>query len=366
MTVILRAATCCIAALFAPLAAAQSIEEMAGQLVLVGFQGDSVDAAGVAAVREQIAAGQVGSVMFLRVNVESLDAVRAMNAAFLAARPDLPPFTTLDQEGGQINRLSSAVGFGQIPSAEGMTGRPVEEAEAIYADLAQRLSAHGFTVNFGPVVDLNLNRANPIIARYERAFSPDPDIVTAYGSAFVRGHRAAGMATALKHFPGHGSSADDTHDGFVDVTGLWQPEELEPYRRLIADDLVDMIMVAHIFNADYAGEEPLQLPASLSPEWIEGVLRGELGYDGVVISDDMQMGAVRQFFDMRETIVRSVMAGNDILLFSNTADYRPELGAEMHAILVEEAQADPAFAARIEQSYRRIVALKERLAVPGL
>jgi beta-N-acetylhexosaminidase len=146
------------------------------------------------------------------------------------------------------------------------------------------------------------------------------------------------------------------------VTDVWQDVELEPYRAMIGNGLADMVMVAHIFNADVANGSDVQLPASLSPEWIEGVLRSDLGFEGVVISDDMEMGAVREQFDLRETVVRAVMAGNDIVLFSNTAEYDPELGATVHAVLVEEARADPAFAARIAESYQRILAYKAAIA----
>lgn len=357
-----RTVLAAVLAFCAPLAGlAQSIEDMAGQMVFVGFAGTSTSDPGVRAVRAQIADGRVGGIMYLRTNIASLAQVRAMNKAFLAARPWLPPLIALDQEGGQIRRLTEAVGFAEIPSARVIGQGSVAEAREIYGDLAVRLAALGFNVNFGPVVDLDLNPDNPIIARYERAFGSNPLRVTQMAEAYVEGHRAAGLGTALKHFPGHGSSTGDTHDGFVDVTEVWRDVELEPYRRMIRDGFADMVMVAHIFNADMADGTAVQLPASLSPEWIEGVLRSDLGFEGVVISDDMEMGAVREQFGLRETIVRAVMAGNDILLFSNTAEYDPELGAEVHAILVTEARADPAFARRVEESYRRIVAFKGEL-----
>lgn len=340
---------------------AQTIEDMAGQMVLVGFTGTSVSDAGVRAVRRQIAAGQVGGVMYLRSNITSLADVKAMNRAFRSVQPWMPPLIALDQEGGQIRRLTSAVGFDEIPSAAAIGAGSTDDAIAIYGDLAQRLSRLGFNLNFGPVVDLALNPENPIIARYERAFGNDPVAVIKMAEAFVAGHRAAGLATSLKHFPGHGSSTGDTHEGFVDVTEVWNEVELEPYRGMISDGYADMVMVAHIFNGNVVGETDVQLPASLSPEWIEGILREDLGFRGVVISDDMEMGAVRQQFGLRETIVRAVMAGNDIVLFSNTAAYDPELGAQVHAIIVEEARANPAFARRVEESYRRIAALKAKL-----
>lgn len=170
----------------------------------------------------------------------------------------------------------------------------------------------------------------------------------------------AGLATALKHFPGHGSSTADSHEGFVDITKTWSESELTPYRELIGEGVIDMVMVGHLYHADYANGDG-QTPSSLSARWIDGVLRGDLGFDGVVISDDLEMGAIRDHFTLEETVVEAVKAGMDILLFSNTGYQRPELSKEVLAILLKQAEADPAFAARIEQSYERIVALKERL-----
>lgn len=364
MTMRFVASICLVLGLLAaPSASAQSIEDMAGQMVMVGFSGTSLDDAGVRAVRDQVSRGEIGGVMYLRTNVESLEAVRAINRALVSARPWLPPFIALDQEGGQIERLTSAVGFGEIPSARSVARGTPDEARSVYGALAAELAGQGFNLNFGPVVDLDLNPDNPIIARYQRAFGDDPEAVSALAAAFVEGHHAAGVATALKHFPGHGSSRDDSHEGFVDITGLWQPVELEPYRALIDADLVDMVMVAHLFNAEIQRGDADQLPASLSQAWIEDVLRDDLGFDGVVITDDLEMGAIRSRFDLHDTIVRAVEAGVDILLFSNTAEYDPALGAEISQILVAEAEADPAFADRVAQSYARIIGLKRSVGI---
>jgi beta-N-acetylhexosaminidase len=224
--------------------------------------------------------------------------------------------------------------------------------------MAEGIADLGFTVNFGPVVDLAVNPRNQVIARFGRAFGTTADQVVPYAEAFVKAHHEAGLLTALKHFPGHGSSTADSHEGFVDITDTWSESELEPYRRMIGDGLADFVMVGHLIDTDVdAGG----LPSSLSPEWIDGVLRTELGYDGVVISDDLEMGAIRDHFELAEAVVMAVEAGMDVLLFSNTANYRPGLGDEVRAILVSEANADPAFRARIEESYARIVRLKQRI-----
>ena len=349
-----------LVALLATPAAAQAIEEMAGQMIVVGFQGNAVDDASVVRLREEIAAGQLGGVMYLKTNVASLSRVRAMNEAFLAAAPEgLPPFITVDQEGGFVERLTRDVGFAELPPAAQIAARRTPaEAQALYAAMAAEIADLGFTVNFGPVVDLAINPNNQVIAKFGRAFGQTAEKVVPYAEAFVKAHREAGVLTALKHFPGHGSSTADSHEGFVDITDTWMESELEPYRTMIGDGLVDFVMVGHLINT---GIDPSGLPSSLSSEWITGVLRGKLGYDGVVISDDLEMGAIRDHFTLTEAVVKAVEAGMDVLLFSNTAKYRAGLADEVRDILVSQANADPAFRARIEESYTRIVALKQRI-----
>ncbi len=343
-------------------AAAQSLDQMAGQMILVGFAGDDPADASVKAITAEIAAGTLGGVMYLKPNVKSLDAVRAMNAAFRAADPAMPPFIALDQEGGAVERLTSEVGFTEIPNAETVAASNTPaQAEALYAKMAEGLAGLGFTVNFGPVADLNINPKNEIIAKYGRSFSKNADTVMAYDEAFVTAHHVAGLLTALKHFPGHGSSTADSHAGFVDITKTWSPVELEPYKALFANGFDDFVMVGHLYDQKYGGTGSVKLPASLSPGWIGTVLRGQLKFQGVVISDDLEMGAIRKEFDLHDTVVRAVNAGVDVLLFSNTAAYSPDLADKVRAILVGEAKADPAFMAKIEASYSRIVTLKGRL-----
>lgn len=345
----------------APAALAASLAEKAGQMVVVGFEGKSPSAAGVQAVTEQLANGTIGGVMFLKKNVSSLPGVAELNASFRAATPDGKPFITLDQEGGSVERLTKEVGFKEIPNAANIAAtNSLEEAEAIYAEMARGIADAGFSVNFGPVADLNTNRQNQIIAKFGRSYSANPEMVAAYDGAFIRAHHAAGVVTALKHYPGHGSSTADSHEGYVDITKTWSADELEPYRIMQGTGLIDMVMVGHLYHADYsdAGE---QTPSSLSKQWIEGVLREDIGFDGVVITDDLEMGAIRDHYTLEQTITGAVRAGVDVLLFSNTAKYRPGLGKEIRDILVSEAEADPEFAKRIDQSYQRILALKSRI-----
>ena len=355
------AALALLLAAVSPALAQPTIEQMAGQMIVIGFQGDAADDAAVAALRDDLAASRLGGIMYLKTNVKSLDAVRAMNAAFRAASPDLTPFITLDQEGGAVERLTRDVGFAEVPSAADVAkAGDADAAEATYATMANAIADLGFSVNFGPVADINVNPANQIIARFGRAFGTDSQTVATYDHAFIAAHHAAGLATALKHFPGHGSSTADSHEGFVDITKTWSEVELDPYRALIVAGYNDFVMVGHLYHADYA-DAGTQTPASLSHQWITGVLREKLGFQGVVISDDLEMGAIRQHYSLHDTVTMAVRAGMDVLLFSNTAQYHASLGAEILDILVTEANADPAFAARIEESYKRIIALKAQL-----
>lgn len=347
--------------LFAAPVSAQTIEQMAGQMIIVGFAGDSVDDKGVVGAREEIADGLLGGVMYLKTNIASLGRVQAMNDAFRAASPELLPFLTLDQEGGLVERLTKDVGFRETPSAADVAAEGIENARATYNRMASGIADLGFTVNFGPVVDLNRNKNNQVIAKFGRAYGSGANTVTVFAEQFIAAHHQFGIVTSLKHFPGHGSSTADSHEGFVDISKSWDPIELDPYRQLFAQDYADFVMVGHLFHSGYAGDGDLKLPASLSPEWITGVLRQELGFKGVVISDDLEMGAIREHYTLRDTVLRAVRAGMDVLLFSNTAKSRPTLAAEIRKILVDEAEADPAFKARIEESYARIVALKGQL-----
>lgn len=349
---------------------AASLEEMAGQMILVGFQGNSVDDAKVKGLIGEIGKGQIGGVMYLKTNVTSLKAVAAMNAAFRHANPALPPFISLDQEGGRVQRLTGDVGFPEMPSAADVAKADTPAAaKALYAKTATQLASLGFNVNFGPVVDLNINPNNPIIGKYGRSFGKDPKLVASFAAAFISAHHDAGVLTALKHFPGHGSSTADSHKGFVDISSTWNPIELEPYKALIKQGGVDFVMVGHLYDNAYAPAKSTDpMPASLSREWIDAVLRGQLGYRGVVISDDLEMGAIRDMFKskdnleiVRQTVVRAVYAGVNVLLFSDTAAYDPRLGEKIQAILVDEAGKDPAFEKRIEQSYALIKGLKAKL-----
>lgn len=335
------------------------LRRMIGQMVLVGFVGNKPRDHGFMTVLDQAAKGKLSGVLYLGRNIRTLGGVKALNDQ-LQSVAKMPLFIAVDQEGGRIERLTRAVGFKEIPSAAAVaeTMTPTE-AESVYAVMAAEIASLGFNVNLGPVVDLNLNPSNPVIGGLGRSFSADQRKTAEYGRAFVEGHHKAGVLTALKHFPGHGSSSGDTHKEIVDVSGSWQESELFPYQSLIGSGDVDMIMSAHVINRNIPGAE--RTPASMSPATLTGLLRKKMEFNGVVISDDLQMGAIANTRNFEDTVVQAVLAGNDVLMFANDKKPDPTIPDRIADLLVQRARENPAIMARIQESYSRIVHLKEKL-----
>lgn len=338
----------------------KSLSEIAGQTIIIGFEGDRRRSPGVAAVSRQIKNQVISGVLILERNVSGAPELKSIIER-LNTGSDLRPFIMIDQEGGEVERLRKVDSVSKVPSAISVARLySVAEAERLYEQLAYDLARLGINVNLGPVVDLNLNTSNPIIGELGRSYGARSATVTAYGSSFVRGHRRAGVITAVKHFPGHGSSSVDSHLGMPDVTSSWSPSELEPFEDLIRLDRADMMMVGHVSlsrkELDTNGR-----PASLSGAAIKSVLRDQLCYDGVVVADDLAMAAITSKYSIVEAAVEAMRAGNDLLIVSKSENMA-ELGPRLNDALVAEAQRDEAFMQRLLEAYSRVYRLKnERL-----
>lgn len=223
--------------------------------------------------------------------------------------------------------------------------------------MAATLAQLGIGLNMAPVVDLCSNPDNPVIARYQRCFSADPQQVSRHAAAYIDGHHQHRVLTCLKHFPGHGSSRADSHLGFTDITATWSSAELQPYAELIATGKVDAVMTAHVFN----GRLDERFPATLSTAIIQDLLRSKLGFDGVVISDDLQMAAIADHFGFETAIEQALKSGVDILLFGNNLQYDPQVVRRAVTVIKQLLTNGRLSPERIDQSYRRIMQLKGRL-----
>lgn len=340
-----------------------------GQMLLVGFRGTTAETATQAL--DDIRNRSLGGVVLFSTDQPSGEPVRnivsptqlaeltaALQAAAGESEAALPLIVAVDEEGGRVARLDPAHGFPATESAAalGLRNDPAY-TRAAGRRIATTLREVGINVNLAPVVDLDINPDNPIIGALDRSFGVDPGLVTSQARAFIRGHREVGVLTTLKHFPGHGSSTADSHLGVVDVTDTWSPVELEPYRRLIPAGLADSILTAHVFNAQL---DPVN-PATLSSATIDGLLRGELGYEGVVMSDDMQMGAIRKAYGYEDAVRLALLAGVDILTIANQQVFEANIVERTIEIVLGLVADGRLSEARIDESWRRIRAFKARM-----
>ena len=345
-------------------AAPEPLDEMIGQMILVGFRGLALEAENpiVADIRDR----KIGGVVLFDYDVPSQSPVRNVESPrqvkalidSLRGLAAVPLFIAVDQEGGRVSRLKEKFGFPATVSQKYLGSLDDAAITRKYAETeATVLAEAGFNLNFAPVVDLDVNPANPVIGGIERSFSADPAIVVKHALEVIRAYRAAGVLTTLKHFPGHGSSRSDSHLGFTDVTETWSQTELEPYRKIVETGLCDAVMTAHVFQA---GLDP-KYPATLSRPVIQSLLREKLGFDGLVISDDMQMKAISANFGLKEAIVRAVEAGVDLLTFANNSVFDPAV-ARTAVVILKEAVSDGTIPIeRIKRSADRIQRLKKRI-----
>ena len=290
-------------------------------------------------------------------NIESPEQVKQL-VLELKELSKKPLIVSIDQEGGRVARLKPKYGFPKSVSAEYLGSLDNPDSTRHYAQkTAETLSSLGINVNLAPVVDVNLNPDNPVIGGLERSFSEDPQTVAKHASIYIKTLHSYDILTVLKHFPGHGSSKKDSHLGVVDVTDTWSRKELIPYRQLIDSSLVDAVMTAHIFNSQLDST----YPATLSKPTINGTLRDSLDFEGVVISDDLMMGAIRKEYGLKTTIEQALHAGVDILSFANNSVYNPDIVPEAHRIIRELIDEGKVSRERIDQSYQRIMKLKKQL-----
>jgi beta-N-acetylhexosaminidase len=292
-------------------------------------------------------------------NITSREQLKKLTTALKRCSKE-PLLISVDQEGGLVSRLGPAAGFPERESP-GELGKRDDLAETTMTaeGMAGDLKESGINLNLAPVVDLDLNPQG-LISRNGRSFGPDPELVFRHARAFILAHHKQGILTTLKHFPGKGNAGKDTHFELADVTSLYQDQELQPFSRLIQEGLADLVMTSHLNHRGWDENYPV----TLSPKVLQGMLRGKLGYQGVIISDDLLMGAIIKQFSLEEACVLAVHAGVDILLASNNSPEGddPHLFHRIHETLVKAVEQGRISSNRIESSWSRVLALKKRLS----
>lgn len=327
------------------------IETQAARLFTVGFYGKTVtdDLSGL------VARG-VGGVIFFARNVgtpaEVADATTSIKR--LAGRP---LFIALDQEGGQVSRLRQ--GFTEVPPmrAVGATGSATVARE-VGALIGREVRAVGFDMNYAPVLDVDTNPQNPIIAA--RSFGRTPEIVAELGIALAAGLESVGVAACGKHFPGHGDTSQDSH---LELPRLphslerLEQVELKPFFAAVKAGIPSM-MTAHVIF------EPLDsvYPATMSRAVLHGLLREKMGYDGLIVTDDIEMRAIADNYGVEDTVVRGLNAGVDHFLCCHTAEVAHRaIEAVIHAVENGKVSRET-----LANANRRIQTFTERYAHPAL
>lgn len=334
-----------------------SLEEKIGQMLLIGLPDNVIDS--TSTFYREVKEGKIGGItMYERhlTSSNSAENLRNLISFYQQAAPT-PLFVAITQEGGIVNRLKTKYGFPLMPSAEYLGKVNNLDTTKFYSDnIAYTLSRLGINVNFAPVLDI-LMPTNPVLGSRERCFSDNTSIIVKHARQVILSHNYFKVHTAVKHFPGHGSSTQDSHLGLTDVSKTWNARELEPYRELIKENLVHSVMTAHIVNSQL---DKTLLPATLSKKIITGVLRQQLRFNGVVFSDDMNMKAISAEYGLKDAIEKAINAGVDVLLFSGTTFGNSTASAtDLVNMIVQLVKEKKIPERRIDESYKRIMKLKK-------
>ena len=338
-----------------------TLDDDIGEMLLVGFRGTEVDS--TKHIWRDLTHFRVGSVILFDYdapsgrrgrNITGVQQVQSLCHQLRSINPNL--LIGIDQEGGMVSRLHKRYGFPSVGTPQQSATMGLDSVRSCARITARMLRDAGINLNFAPVADVNVNPGCPVIGKLERSFSQSPEQVTECCRTWVDEQSKMGVASCLKHFPGHGSATGDTHKGLVDVSSTWKSLELMPYDRLAKE--VPMVMTAHVINRQL---DPNGLPASLSPR-ITAYLRDTLGFQGVIVTDDLAMGAIVNEYSFETTIEMALEAGADLLCLSNNGGtYNSELVPQTVRIIKKLVADGTVSAERIHTSAERVRALKTKL-----
>jgi beta-N-acetylhexosaminidase len=348
--------------LFFPLgltAQVDSLDIKIGQMIIMGLD-DFTKLDKNESFYDYIRMGYLGNVIVYGKHLDKKRPEKSLKeiTAYIQEIAPIPVFISIDEEGGKVNRLKPSLGFPKTVSAYYLGTLDNEDSTRYYAQVTGKTLKHlGINMNFAPDVDLMVNPSNPVIAKAERSYSADMKAVSKHAGYVLQEQKKYGVVNVLKHFPGHGSSNSDTHFGVADVSRLWKIEELYPYKALIEQGKVEAIMTAHIVNERLDAE---RLPATLSKPIVTGILREFFHFNGVIISDDMQMNAISEHYGFEEAIVLSINAGVDMVMFANNTKTALQVTLpEIHGYIKKHVLNGDIPMSRINESYRRIMVLKK-------
>jgi len=342
----------------------QTLEEKIGQMLIIGFRGTSIDA--TSPIYKDININKIGGVVLYDTdiakggsvrNIESKDQLNALTESLQKISAS-KLFIAIDQEGGRVRRLKPQNGFDETKShLELGKKNDLKETYAEATKIAEMLESTGINMNFAPCTDVATNPRSPVIGSMYRSFSKEPETVYLHSKEFIKAHHAKKIISTVKHFPGYGSATGVKHNDVIDVSKTWNEVELEPYKKLIADNMIDALMVSHIYNSYLDAE----YPASLSQKVVTDLLRNKLKYNGVIIGESPQATFIIDQYGLNKAIELQVLAGVDMLQFANNIVYDEEIASKAITVIANMVKTGKISEKRIDESYNRIMKLKKNL-----
>lgn len=325
------------------------------QMLMIGFQGKSVT--DTMLINDLNKRG-VGGVILFAANIESPTQLNQLTTQ-LKSYSSIPLFISVDQEGGKVARLNATNGYQSTYSAFkiGTYFNNEFDTRGWAGQMATWLSSAGINIDLAPVADVDVNPTSPAIGALDRSFSKIPDSVYQHCFWFIDEFHQRNIFNTLKHFPGHGSAATDSHLGFTDITNTWADSELIPFRKLIASGYNDFIMSGHLFNSNL---DP-NYPASLSNKVLTELLRDSLKFKGLIITDGMFMGAISNNYTFDKAVELAINAGNDVLLYTANNLNGKSLVDSVVNIVMNKISEGKITEQRIDESYNRIILKKSLL-----
>lgn len=337
------------------------LQQKAAQMLIVGFRGTELKPDNP--IYNDITNLKIGGVILFDYdtptktrprNIKSAAQVRKLNKD-LQTLANGSLFISIDQEGGYVNRLKTRNGFPLTRTARYL-GRVNNADTTKYwaARIAETLASLGFNLNFAPDTDVNINPKSPAIGKVQRSFSSNPHTVAKHAQIWIDEQSKQHIISSVKHFPGHGSAKADTHLGMVDVTNTWTEKELIPFQMLIDSGKVDMVMTSHIINRHLDS-----LPATLSYNILTGILRNKMGYGGIIVSDDIAMGAIADHYTLDDAVEKAINAGVDMIILSNNGTtFNGEITSKVINIICKLVEEGKISRQTINNTYNRIISLK--------
>ncbi|MDR0971542.1 MAG: hypothetical protein LBM25_04070 [Bacteroidales bacterium] len=346
------------------------LKEKIAQMLIVGFRGCDVDTNDD--IHHLIVNDRVGGVILFDYdsptkkyerNIKNPEQVKTL-CSKLQELSKNNLLISIDQEGGRVDRLKQSYGFSPSISQRDLGKIDNEDSTRFFAkQSAKQLNSLGINLNFAPCVDLIAKENCPIIAKLDRSFSADPLVVFRHSKIIIEENKKENILSAIKHFPGHGSSLTDTHLDFTDVTKTYSEKELIPFSMLIEEGGTDIVMTSHIFNRNFDSV----YPCTMSYNTLTNILRGKLHFQGVIISDDMFMGAISKNYKLKESLEKAINAGVDMFILSNNGEkYDKDIAHKAIETIYSLVKEDKISEKTIDDAYNRIKKLKTKVGLTPL